>query len=506
MNKQHADYVIVGGGTAGLVLGFLLDKYGYDVVVLEAGEDKDEDPNIKNVKSFYGLEDNFHNEYFWLENGKPNPRLPLDGNHYSGGRVLGGSSSINESIYWRGAQKIYDKWGGLFADRDFCLDAFTKLEKFHGKSEAPHLRGTDGPFNVVMTDTYEISEKYISALHAVLKNDYDIHVPIVDDLQIHNCAALSSRLQFFLNPENYERVSASTALIKARKNNLKIILQSTVTKILFQGKKAIGVAFIETGKSKVIYAKEKIILCAGPRSPTLLQHSGIGDKDLLEGLDITVVNHNKEVGQHLTNHLLISIPIEVPPEDNEQIAKALEFKGFGGICAIPDITPNGISDLEFELTTLSREPGKVSLLSILLNPLSRGSVSIASKDPLHPIIVNTNYLSESEDIEKLKRVLEIQEKVIIYLEKNHAGYKSKEDLSNKYEYIKYNTFHIHHWTGTCQIGKVVDEKLNVLGVDNLMIADTSVIPEIVRGHTYAAALLIGAAAFVEITGKRDWQF
>ena len=87
MSACH-DYVIVGGGTSGIVLGYLLEKYGYDVIVLEAGEDKDNDPNILYTKSFYNLEDQYHNEYFWLENGKPNPRLPNDLNHYSGGRVV----------------------------------------------------------------------------------------------------------------------------------------------------------------------------------------------------------------------------------------------------------------------------------------------------------------------------------------------------------------------------------------------------------------------------------
>ena len=88
----------------------------------------------------------------------------------------------------------------------------------------------------------------------------------------------------------------------------------------------------------------------------------------------------------------------------------------------------------------------------------------------------------------------------------HEGYQRVSDLSDKKSYVRNNAVHVHHWTGTCQIGKVLDEHLDVLGVEHLMVADTSSIPEIVRGHTYAAGLLIAAAAFVELTGIRNWDF
>src|SRR5664279_1476106 len=110
-DERH-DYVVVGAGTSGITLAYLLHKHGMDVVVLEAGEDRDHDPNIHDLKSFHGLESHYRNEYFWPENGRPNPRLPADGNHYSGGRLWGGSSSINEAWYWRGSQFIYDRWAG----------------------------------------------------------------------------------------------------------------------------------------------------------------------------------------------------------------------------------------------------------------------------------------------------------------------------------------------------------------------------------------------------------
>lgn len=198
--------------------------------------------------------------------------------------------------------------------------------------------------------------------------------------------------------------------------------------------------------------------------------------------------------------------MKVPPEDNKDIAEALHFKGLTGVTTFPDIKRGDLSDIDFEITTLSLTPGEALLACFFVNPDSRGYITICSTDPLHPIIVETNYLSVPEDIAKLERALEVVEKVTDQLAANHEGYKRVSDLSDKSSYIKNNAVHVHHWTGTCQIGKVLDEHLNVLGVEDLMVADTSSIPEIIRGHTYAAALLIASAAFVELTGIKDWNF
>lgn len=505
-SEEKHDYVILGAGTSGIALGYLLEKYGKDVVVLEAGEDKDHDPNIHNLKSFYGLEAQYRNEYFWLENGRPNPRLLSDGNHYSGGRIWGGCSSVNEAWYWRGTQYIYDQWGGLFADRSFCKDAFRKLETFHGVSQNPDARGDHGPFDVTQGPAYPIGEKFVAALHSVLKDDYGIEVPIVDDLHTVNGPALSVRSQHFINLSDKKRVSTSISLLKRRKNGLDIRSQATALKVLFEGTKAVGVRYLHQGETKTMSANKKVIICAGQRSSCILMHSGVGDGKHLSQLGIPITYDSPEVGRNLTNHLMFVTRMKVPPADNKDIAEALHFKGLTSVSAFPDVRRGDLSDIDFEITTLSPSPGEAVLACFFLNPDSRGHIAICSSDPLHPIVVETNYLSAPEDVAKLERALEVIEKVTDQLSANHEGYKRVSDLSDKSSYIKNNAVHVHHWTGTCQIGKVLDEHLNVLGVENLMVADTSSIPEIIRGHTYAAALLIASAAFVEITGVKDWDF
>ncbi len=502
--EKH-DYVVVGAGTSGIALAYLLHKHGMDVVVLEAGEDKDEDPNIRDLAAFHGLESRCRNEYFWPEDGKPNPRLPGDANHYSGGRLWGGSSSINEAWYWRGAQFIYDRWGGLFADEAFCTDVFRKLETFEGVSQNPGARGRGGPFAVTQGPAYPIGAKVIAALHSVLSEDYGLEVPVVDDMHTVNGPAMSVRGQHFVDPADKRRVSTSVSLLKGRRSGLAIKSQATALNVVFEGKKAVGVRYLHRGETKTVHAGKKVIVCAGLRSAFLLMHSGIGDETLGQhGIPMTHVN--PEVGRHLTNHLLLPVKMKVPPADNREIAGASHFKGLTAVSAFPDPKRGDLSDIDFELTTLSTAPGEAVMACFFVNPESRGHVSICSSDPLHPVIVDTNYLSVPEDGARLERALEVVEKVTDRLSASHDQYRRVSDLSDKKSYVRNNAVHVHHWTGTCRIGKVLDEHLDVLGVQNLMVADTSSIPEIVRGHTYAPALLIAAAAFVELTGIREWDF
>ena len=504
-SEETCDYVVVGAGTSGIALAYLLHKHGKDVVVLEAGEDKDDDPNIHDLKSFYGLESHYRNEYFWPENGRPNPRLPGDGNHYSGGRLWGGSSSINEGWYWRGAQFIYDRWGGLFADEAFCTDVFRKLETFHGVSQNPGARGHRGPFHITQGPAYPIGEKFIAALHSVLSDDYGLEVPVVDDMHTVDGPALSIRGQHFVDLADKKRVSTSVSLLKKKGSKLAIKSQATALKILFEGKEAVGVRYAHQGENEDDPCESK-----GHR----LRRPSIGvPPDALRNWRrvAPTTRHpghppQSRGGPPSYEPSPASGKDEGAPADNKEIAEALHFKGLTAVGAIPDPKRGNLSDIDFELTMLSTAPGEAVVACFFLNPESRGHVSICSSDPLHPVVVETDYLSAPEDRAKLERALEVVEKVTDRLSANHDGYRRVSDLADKTSYVRNNAVHVHHWTGTCQMGKVLDEHLDVLGVRNLMVADTSSIPEIVRGHTYAPALLIAAAAFVELTGIREWDF
>lgn len=500
------DYVIIGGGTAGLTLGYLLNKDGHDVVVLEAGPDRDNDPNIRNPKPIGALESGWRNEYFWTTNGKPQNNLPNDDAHYSGGRVLGGSSTINDSIYWRGMQRTYDKWGGLFADAEYVRNVFVVSETYNGVTQDQKARGTTGPFHVTQAISTPIGNKWVSAMHKVLLDSYNLDVPVVPDVNTVNGPALSSRAQFYLDPVDFTRVSTSSILLKKWNSSLDVRTLATVTKILFKKRKAYGVKYVHNGISKLMRARKKVILCAGIRSAKLLQLSGIGEKTELQAAGVKVVYNNPHVGKNLVNHILLTMVASANPSDNQVIAGNLAFKQLSGLGAIPDPNAADRLDRHLEFGVINPAPGIIAFAVILNKPESTGYQKIVNKDPLAPMVVDFGYLTQSIDRDRLVTGLEIMRKTVEKIAETDPNYKIISDISNPTDYVVKNASHIHHWSGTSAIGSVVDKHLGVIGVKNLMVADVSVSPTTVRGHTHAAAILIGAVAYSEITGNKAISF
>lgn len=506
------DYIIIGGGTSGLTLGYLLNKDGKDVVVLEAGDNKDSDPNITLAKPIGALEANFRNEFFYLEDAKPNPFDAVDTGHYSGGRILGGTSSVNDELYWRGTVDNYAQWGGLFADANYVNNVFVKAETYNGTTQNPSLRGKTGPFKLNQTTLVPLGQKLSDALHYVLLNTpvpggTPVDVPVVQDWNVTNGPAISPQWQTWINPATAIRQSTSIALIENTGSTLDIRTESTVLKLLFDGKKAIGVQYLNEGKITYIFARKKIILCAGARSCAVLMKSGVGPQALLSQYNIPVVFDNPEVGQNFRNHIQVPIVVHCPPADNAGVTGAAGTKldkNTAFVGAIPDTTGTDLTQRNLEFVTVSGIPGTVQVRIILLTPESKGSVVINSHDPLHPLVIVTNYLSEPIDIHRLTVGVEIFKQVIDRLAND--GYSLVSDISNPEAYVRANTNHIHHYTGTCGFGKVVNEHMSVVGIENLMVADASIEIPTIQGHTCASAVLIGAAAYTELTGNKNVQF
>lgn len=247
-------------------------------------------------------------------------------------------------------------------------------------------------------------------------------------------------------------------------------------------------------------------MCAGIRSAKLLQLSGIGDKTDLETAGVDVVHNNPHVGKNLTNHLLLTIIATVNPADNQDISASLPFKQLSGLGAVPD--PNAVDrhDRHLEFGVINPAPGIAAFAIILNKPESRGYQKIVSSDPLAPLVVDFGYLTENIDHGRLVTGLEIMKKTIEKMAETDPSYKVISDISKPSDYVTNNASHIHHWSGTSAMGSVVDQHLNVIGVKNLMVADVSVSPTTVRGHTHAAAILIGAVAYTEITGNKAVSF
>jgi len=505
--EKH-DYIIVGGGTAGLTLGYLLNKYHHDVTVLEAGPDKDNDPNITGFFPIGQLETNYRNDYFWLENESG---TRSNQNHYSGGRLCGGGSSVNSAVWLRGNLKNYAKWGGLFADEVFLRNAFDSVENYVGVSQG--TRGTGGPLPITQqTQVEPLADKWAEGLKGAYSNDYGINVPIVDDWNVVNGPAISTAGQSSLVGGSFTRASSSISLIKGTGSDLDIRKKATVTKILFKCKKAVGVEYIQDGKCKKMYARKKVIVCAGPRSSSILQYSGVGDQSYLSSLGVSPVIHNPEVGKNLENHREFFIKIACNPADNaiisdNSVPASVAFQNFSGWNGLPD--PAGDpNEVAFSINPLNiAGAGATYLFGILGNPGSRGEVDILSNDPLAPICPVLNTFDDPEDIEKAKRLLEVMIKATEYIHDNiDPSYVVETDVSDLDKLVRENNDHPHQWNGTCRIGDVVDSNLHVMGAENLMVADLSVGISPFALATQAAAYMVGTVAYSIITGDLNPQF
>lgn len=510
VEEETFEYVVVGGGSAGMVLAHLLKKAGHNVVLLEAGPDNDNDPNIVEAKFIGALESGFRNNYFWLENNPPNSNLPNDDGHYSGGRLLGGSSNVNDNIHWKWKLSRISEWGGLFANTEYIKTVMRNSEKFTGVTQSPTLRGTSGPFNISQSDDFGISNKFVNVFHDIMLNDYGANVPVVDDWNSVDGPAASSRGQYWIDPTNYGRQSSSRVLDKGPFSvHVDIRVNATVDRVVFDANKvARTVEYAQNGVFKRAHATKKVIITAGQRSFAILERSGVGDATRLQNLDIPLVYHNPNVGENLKNHMLLTVPSTAPAADTVGL-DVVKNKAACGFIAFPAIDNVDKTARDMELVLIVPSPTVFVYGIVLNNPASIGHAHILGRDPAHPILPVFNYFSEAIDKQRFVDGLELVNKIATEMHNLDPDYNLLVNITADPEsYVVSNTVHIHHPQSTCGIGKVVTSDLHVMGVSNLMVADASVFPDnaIVNGHTYASALYTGMVAYTILTGDMDPTF
>lgn len=513
---ETRDYVVIGAGTAGLTLAYLLNKDKKDVVVIEAGQNYNADPDIQNAKPIGGLEGSFLNHYFWTTGNQPNPALTNDTDrHMTGGRAVGGTSTVNDQIYWRGGLQEYAQWGGLFANSSYVQNTFARVETYSGTSQNPAARGTSGPFAVRQTDLVPVGQKMASALQATLADPmFGSHsVPIVPDFNTVAGPAISEQAQVWIkqtSPTTGQRQSTAIVLLDNKGSDVDVRDSATVLKIIFnkRGTRAIAVDYLRKGRVCRVAARKKIILCAGARSCAILMRSGYGPATLLNTHNIPVVYDNPEVGKNLRNHLFVTPQFSCPSGDNSAVARPTgtalnKDLAFMASVPAPSDAP-GSQSLEY--TVINAAVGTGVMAVILNAPVSSGKVEIFTNDPTHELIVTLPALSDPMDIQRMREAVKVFQNMINIT----PGYGFITSIpttdSGIDAYVKANARSIHHYTGTCSIGKVVDSHMNVYGVDGLMVSDASIQSPSIHGHTYASAVLIGCAAYSEITGNLNVNF
>ncbi|PWE54090.1 GMC family oxidoreductase [Metarhizobium album] len=521
------DYIIVGGGSAGCVVVNRLSANPKNRVLLIESGRRDSDPWIHIPATFFKVLGKGIDIHPYASD--PEPGLNGRPSIVPQGNVLGGGSSVNAMIYIRGHRNDYDTWSQMGCrgwSYDEVLPAFKALEKnqvFDGE-----FHGQAGTLTVSNPrHRHPLSEAFVrAAVESGLKPNADFN------------GADQEGVGFYQSTTNGGRrwSSAMAFLREAEKRpNVTVLTERKVARVLFEGRKAIGVALLD---GTVYKASREIVLAAGAiATPRLLQLSGIGNGGHLASLGIDVVADLPGVGENYQDHMEVPVqaetrePISILGHDSglRAVGHMLRYlttkQGLlssnvvecGGFV---DTAGTGQPDVQFHVLPVlvgfvDREPEPGHGFSIgpcYLLPRSRGSIRITSADPAAKVDFNANVLSDPADVETLARgvkaairILDAPSMQAIVKRRVLPRPGVENDAAALENYIRQTAKTVFHPAGTARMGReddplaVVTPELTVRGVEGLRVADASVMPTLVSGNTNAPCMMIGAraASFIE---------
>jgi choline dehydrogenase len=527
------DYVIVGAGSAGCVLANRLSADpSVSVLLLEAGG-RDNYIWVKIPVGYLYCIGNPRTDWCYrtAEEAGLNGRSLL----YPRGRILGGSSSINGMLYLRGQARDYELWrqmGNVGWGWDDVLPYFRKSEDYAEGADEMHATG--GEWRVERQRlSWEILDAFRDACVAA-------GIPATEDFNRGDNEGVG---YFRVNQRNGWRWSASTAFLRPASNrpNLRVLTQARAQRLLFEGRRAVGVQFEHQGRTTRVRAAGEVILAAGAiGSPHLLQLSGVGPGDELARHGVDVVRDLPGVGGNLQDHLQIRCAYRVSgvPTLNERVQSMIGKARIGLEYVLKRTGPMSMApsqlgafarsddsletpDLEFHVQPLTLEafgqplhPFSAFTASVChLRPESRGSVTLRSPDPKDAPAIQPNYLSTETDRMVAARAIGLTRRIVAQPPlaryspvefKPGAGAQSAGELVKAAGDIGSTIFHP---VGTARMGDdpaaVVDARLRVHGVAGLRVADASIMPTITSGNTNSPTIMIAEKASDMILADRD---